>query len=80
MKRQDDLHAIRRKAWSASAMLEPWVIDEIRRREQGRRSGDRPQLEIPAPDFERPRHSDLESEHEERNDSAPERGVLIIEM
>jgi hypothetical protein len=80
MKRQDDLHAIRRKAWSASAMLEPWVIDEIRRRDQGRRSGDRPRIEIPAPGLERPRERDLEIEREERNDSAPERGVLIIKM
>jgi hypothetical protein len=61
-------------------MLEPWVIDQIRRREEDRRSGDRPRLEIPAPGFERPRESDLEIEHDERSDSAPERGVLIIDM
>ena len=61
-------------------MLEPWVIDQIRRREEDRRSGDRPQLEIPAPGLERPRDSDAGMEHDERSDSAPERGVLIIDM
>ena len=56
-------------------MLEPWVIDEILRREEDRRSGDRPQLELPVPDPEWPGAGDLGMDHDE-----PERGVVIMEM
>ena len=41
-------------------MLEPWIIDEIRRREEERRRGDRPQLELPVPDGQWPGESDQE--------------------
>ncbi len=57
-------------------MLEPWIIDEIRRREEERRRGDRPQLELPIPEPHW-RDSDADSD---RGDKAPERGVVIIGM
>ncbi len=57
-------------------MLEPWIINEIRRREEERRRGDLPRLEIPMP---------TEPDEEERGrdrqgDQSPERGVVIIGM
>jgi hypothetical protein len=58
-------------------MLEPWIIDEIRRREEERRRGDRPQLELPVPDPSWP-HSD--GGQRDQGDKAPERGVVIIGM
>lgn len=61
-------------------MLEPWVIDEILRREEDRRSGDRPQLELPVPDPEWPGAGDLGMDHDERGHSVPERGVVIMGM
>jgi hypothetical protein len=57
-------------------MLEPWIIDEIRRREEERRRGDRPQLELPVPEADW-RDVDLDID---RGDKAPERGVVIIGM
>ncbi len=60
-------------------MLEPWIIDEIRRREEERRRGDLPRLEIPAPQsWEDDR--DLDVGHDGQGDGAPERGVVIIGM
>lgn len=63
-------------------MLEPWIIDEIRRREEERRRGDRPQLELPVPDGQWPGESDpgMVDVDDERGDRAPERGVAIIGM
>ncbi len=61
-------------------MLEPWIIDEIRRREEDRRRGDRPQLELPVPDGQWPGEVDPRMPHDERGDRAPERGVAIIGM
>lgn len=60
-------------------MLEPWIIDEIRRREEERRRGDRPQLELPVPDCNWP-GMEHEDHRGERGDKAPERGVVIIGM
>jgi hypothetical protein len=57
-------------------MLEPWIIDEIRRREEERRRGDRPQLELPVPDSRWPN----EENQRDQGDKAPERGVVIIGM
>lgn len=62
-------------------MLEPWIIEQIRRREEEeqRRRYERPQLEIPRyedpdPDrFEPPLHSP-----EDEKDS--DRGVVIIDF
>lgn len=61
-------------------MLEPWIINEIRRREEERRRGDRPQLELPVHDGQWPSDSDPDVDHDERGDRAPERGVVIIGM
>lgn len=58
-------------------MLEPWIIDEIRRREEERRRGDRPQLELPVPDIQWPTDLDRDGG---RREKAPERGVVIIGM
>jgi hypothetical protein len=60
-------------------MLEPWIIDEIRRREEERRRGDRPQLELPVPDSRWPdgEHDNRQGEH---GDKSPDRGVVIIGM
>lgn len=55
-------------------MLDPWIIDEIRRREEERR--ERPRIEIPA---ESPDHRDS------KTPPAPpaeedERGVIVIDL
>ena len=73
-------------------MLEPWIIEQIRRREEEeRRRNERPQLEIPAHD-ERSEHWRRQNEERERNDrerdpgdrerddDQPERGVMIIDF
>jgi hypothetical protein len=61
-------------------MLEPWIIDEIRRREEERRRRDRPQLELPVPEPEWPQEGDLGDVSDPHGDRAPERGVVIIGM
>jgi hypothetical protein len=61
-------------------MLEPWIINEILRREQERRRGDRPQLELPVPDQEWTPEGDFGDAHDQQGDRAPERGVVIIGM
>ena len=71
-------------------MLEPWIIEQIRRREEEeRRRNERPQLEIPAND-ERSEHWRRQNEERERDprnprdkekdDDQPERGVMIIDF
>ncbi len=62
-------------------MLEPWIIDEIRRREEERRRGERPQLELPLPERDWQEDGDLGDTQDDRHgDRAPERGVVIIGM
>jgi hypothetical protein len=61
-------------------MLEPWIINEIRRREEERRRGDRPQLELPLPEREWQEEGDFGDSHDQQGDRAPERGVVIIGM
>jgi hypothetical protein len=61
-------------------MLEPWIIDEIRRREEERRRRDRPQLELPVPDPRWPTEGDHDDNPDEQGDKAPARGVVIIGM
>jgi hypothetical protein len=61
-------------------MLEPWIIEEIRRREEERRRGDRPQLELPLPERSWQEEGDLGDAHDQQGDRAPERGVVIIGM
>ena len=61
-------------------MLEPWIIEQIRRREEEeRRRQDRPRLEIP--EHEERWKPDSEEETDEKEDrERPQRGVVIIEM
>jgi hypothetical protein len=61
-------------------MLEPWIIDEIRRREEERRQGQRPQLELPIPQRNWKPDGDFGDVQEPTADDAPERGVVIIGM
>jgi hypothetical protein len=76
-------------------MLEPWIIEQIRRREEEERQrNDRPQLEIPAADErgelwrkhneERERSDRDRDDHgdrrDKRDDDKPERGVMIIDF
>ncbi|MES1158115.1 MAG: hypothetical protein ABUL67_03345 [Haliangium ochraceum] len=77
-------------------MLEPWIIEQIRRREEEeRRRNERPQLEIPAGDERgdrwRNHHEDPDRRDKDRGDSGdedrdrkkddqPERGVMIIDF
>jgi hypothetical protein len=59
-------------------MLEPWIIEEIRRREEEekRRRDERPRLELPLSDDIWPPRSDSSDGGED----APKRGVVIIGM
>ena len=61
-------------------MLEPWIIEQIRRREEEeRRRNERPQLEIPMRD-ERWKPPARDEGDEEKDDEGGERGVVIIPM
>jgi hypothetical protein len=60
-------------------MLEPWIIDQIRRREEQRRHGERPQLELPVPD-RRPMSEDMPDEDPDKREPESNRGVAIIAM
>ena len=64
-------------------MLEPWIIDQIRRREEEeRRRGERPQLELPVPD--RPTSPEdrptSDAGDDGKDDPETKRGVVIIAM
>lgn len=69
-------------------MLDPWIIEEIKRREREERQKreERPRVEIPAdeiPDQEEPKdrgYSEPENETDksDRNDRKPESEVVII--
>jgi len=61
-------------------MLEPWIINEIRRREEERRRGDLPRLEIPLPQPTWPDDGGAGSELDRQGDESPDRGVVIIGM
>ena len=64
-------------------MLEPWIIEQIRRREEeARRRDERPRLEIPIRDERWKPEPDRPEGEEDRSDDEdkPERGVVIIEM
>ena len=65
-------------------MLEPWIIEQIRRREEEeRRRQEQPRLEIPARD-ERWKRDRPEDEEDRRREERPRRGgiggVVIIDM
>ena len=57
-------------------MLDPWIIEEIRRREEADQRDDRPTLEIP---LEMPYHNPTPSTRSEPP-LGEERGVVILEF
>ena len=60
-------------------MLEPWIIEQIRRREEEeRRRQERPQLELPLPERIWPPTRNESEEVDEDEDEVPKRGVIII--
>ena len=65
-------------------MLEPWIIEQIRRREEEeRRRNEQPRLEIPVRDdrWKRERPEDEEEEEKEKKDrDGGNRGVVIIDI
>ena len=63
-------------------MLEPWIIEQIRRREEEeRRRNEQPRLEIPVRDdrYKRERPEE-EDDGEEKDRDGGNRGVVIIDM
>jgi hypothetical protein len=63
-------------------MLEPWIIEQIRRRVvEERRRNERPQLEVPIRD-DRWKHPSGEEEDrkKEKDDEGSDRGVVIIDF
>ena len=64
-------------------MLEPWIIEQIRRREEEeRRRHERPQLELPLPERNWPptRNDSEDKSQDDDDEDAPKRGVVIIGM
>ena len=66
-------------------MLEPWIIEQIRRREEEqRRRNERPQLEVPVRDDRWKNPAGDEEEERQRDkdkdDEGSERGVVIIDF
>jgi hypothetical protein len=61
-------------------MLEPWIIEQIRRREEEeRRRHERPQLELPLPErIWPPARNESDNSQDDEDDDAPKRGVVII--
>lgn len=55
-------------------MLDPWIIEEIRRREEGDRRDEQPVLELP---LRRPEEEDTTVVREE---DEVERGVVIVDF
>jgi hypothetical protein len=66
-------------------VLEPWIIEQIRRREEEeRRREEQPRLEIPVRDErwkrDRPEDEEEEEEKEKKDRDGGNRGVVIIDM
>jgi hypothetical protein len=64
-------------------VLEPWIIEQIRRREEEeRRRQEQPRLEIPVRDerWKRDRPEDEEEDEEKKDREEGNRGVVIIDM
>jgi hypothetical protein len=59
-------------------MLEPYIIEDLKRREaEVRRENDRPQLELPLPDH---RPATERRRPEDEPDERPDGGVIIIDL
>jgi hypothetical protein len=62
-------------------MLEPWIIEQIRRREEEeRRRNERPQLEVPIRDERWKRPAADEDKEKDKDDESSDRGVVIIDF
>jgi len=62
-------------------MLEPWIIEQIRRREEEeRRRNERPQLEVPVRDERWKRPAGDEDKDRDKDDQNSDRGVVIIDF
>ncbi len=62
-------------------MLEPWIIEQIRRREEeARRQRERPQIELPLPEEAWPSSDDADEPFPPAPRDDPPRGVVIIGM
>ena len=62
-------------------MLEPWIIEQIRRREEEeRRRNERPQLEVPVRDERWRRPASEEEKDKKKDEEGSERGVAIIDF
>jgi hypothetical protein len=63
-------------------VLEPWIIEQIRRREEEERRRERPRLEIPARDerWKPDREEDRERSGEDEDREKTDRGVVIIDI
>jgi hypothetical protein len=64
-------------------VLEPWIIEQIRRREEEeRRRQEQPRLEIPVRDdrYKRDRPEDEDEDEEKKDRDGGNRGVVIIDM
>lgn len=62
-------------------MLEPWIIEQIRRREEEeRRRNERPQLEVPARDDRWKHPSGEDEDRKKEKDEDSDRGVVIIDF
>lgn len=63
-------------------MLEPWIIEQIRRREEEeRRRQEQPRLEIPVRDERwKPDRPEDEEDEEKKDREEGNRGVVIIDM
>jgi hypothetical protein len=66
-------------------VLEPWIIEQIRRREEEeRRRQEQPRLEIPVRDDrwkrDRPEDEDEEQDGEKKDREGGNRGVVIIDI
>ena len=55
-------------------MLDPWIIEQIRRREQEERVREQPSVDLPLP----PPFLPGEEPQEEATEDSSERGVVII--
>jgi hypothetical protein len=60
-------------------MLPPFIIDEIRKREERQSHQERPVLELPLPMDDRPFEPSRQGLPKEESDK-PQRGVIIVDL